>query len=203
MIVGIGREPRFERGRVDGRRGDATSSAARARAISGFFACSSGSPSRIARASSVSPGGDQRAGQAADHLGIVGRHLADLAEDIGGARGVALAQHLLAHRDQRLDLGLAAPRLGLDLQLREQLVERLLDLPLAAIIGEIGDRLALVDRIDRRDRLDPELRREQLFLVDVDLGEPDALVGIIGGDLVEDRRRAACTARTIPPRNRG
>ena len=36
---------------------------------------------------------------------------------------VALGQHLLAHRDQRLDLGLALLRLALDRQLGEDLVE--------------------------------------------------------------------------------
>ena len=59
-------------------------------------------------------GGEQGAGEAGDHLGIVRRHLENLREDVGGALGIALAQHLLAHRDQRLDLGLEllAPRPG-------------------------------------------------------------------------------------------
>ena len=55
---------------------------------------------------------------------------------------VALGQHLLAHRDQRLDLGLRRCAFGLDRQLREQLVERLLELPFGAVVGQVGDRLA-------------------------------------------------------------
>ena len=39
------------------------------------------------------------------------------------ALGVAAGQHLLAHRDQRLDLGLELLRLALDRQLLEDLVE--------------------------------------------------------------------------------
>ena len=37
---------------------------------------------------------------------------------------VAFGEHLLAHRDQRLDLGRQVLRLALDRQLAEQLVER-------------------------------------------------------------------------------
>ena len=74
-----------------------------------------------------------------------------------------------------------------DRELGEELVERALELAFGARGGEVGDRLALEDRIDGRDRLDAELRRDQLLLVDVELDQLDALVGIIGGDLFEQR----------------
>ena len=51
---------------------------------------------------------------------------------------------------------------ALDRQLGEQLVEDSLQLRLGAVIGEVGDRLALEDRIDRRDRLDLELGGDEL-----------------------------------------
>ena len=55
--------------------------------------------------------------------------------------------------------------------------------------AEVGDELALEDGIDGRDRLDPELGRDELLLVDVDLDQVHAAVGIIGGDLFEHRRQ--------------
>jgi hypothetical protein len=42
-----------------------------------------------------------------------------------------------------------------------------------------------VDRIDGGDRLDAELRGDQLVLVDVDLGQDHALGRILLGDLLE------------------
>ena len=44
-------------------------------------------------------------------------------------------------------------------------------------------------RIDGRDRLDAELGGDELLLVDIDLDQLDAAVGIIGGDLLEHRRQ--------------
>ena len=88
---------------------------------------------------------------------------------------------------------------GADLELAEQLVERALQLRFGAVIGEVGDRLALVDRIDRRDRLDAELRGDQLVLVDVDLDEVDALGGIFRGDLFERERKLLARRRTVRP----
>ena len=143
--------------------------------------------------------GDQRAGQAADHFGIVGRHVLDLAENRHGARCVALAQHLLAHPDQRFDFGLRSPAFGLDLELREQLVERILELAFGAVVGEVGDRLAAVNGINRRDRLDAKLRRDHLVLLDIDLGELDALGRIFVRNFVQDRRELLARAAPFRP----
>ena len=82
----------------------------------------------------------------------------------------------------------------LDRQLRKDLVERLLHLRFATRIGQVGDRLSLEQRIDGRDRLDLELRGDELFLVDIDLPEDHALVGIFRRDLFEHRRERLARA---------
>ena len=56
----------------------------------------------------VRPAATSARARPAMRLGILGRHLEDLLEDAQRALGIAFGQHLLAHRDQRLDLGLAA-----------------------------------------------------------------------------------------------
>ena len=89
-------------------------------------------------------------------------------------------------------------RLAFRRKLREQLVEGTRQLALGAILGEVGDRLALEHRIDGRHRLDAELGGDQLVLVDVDPRQGHALGGIIGGDLVEDR--VQLLARPAPGR---
>ena len=81
MIVGVRGEPRLERAGVGRGRREATSSAARARAISGFSLVPPAGARASLRASSVSPAAISARDQPADHLGIVGRHVADLAED--------------------------------------------------------------------------------------------------------------------------
>ena len=140
---------------------------------------------------------DQRADEAADCREVVGRHVADLAEDRNRARGVALAQNLFAHRQQRLDLGLRRRlALAFDFQLREQLVERLGQLTFGSVIGQVGDRLAAMDRIHCRDRLNAELGGDQLVVVDIDLGQLDAFVGVISGDFLE--HRSELLARLAP-----
>ena len=157
---------------------------------------SASSESSTARASSSLPPAIIARARPPSTSGIGGVHVADLGEDRFGARGVALGEHLLAHRDQRLDLRGEVLRGSLDGQLAEQLVEHALQLRLGAICGEVGDGLALEESVDRRDRLDLELRGEELVGLDVDLGEDHALVGIIGGELVEDR--AQLLARPAP-----
>ena len=82
---------------------------------------------------------------------------------------MARSASLLAHRQQRLDLLLGSCVRALDRQLPQNLVEQRLQLRFGARIGQIGDRLALKHRIDRRNRLDAELRGDELILVDVDL----------------------------------
>ena len=69
----------------------------------------------------------------------------------------------------------------------------------AAVIGEVGDGLAAIDRVDGRDRLDAELRSEQLVLVDVDPGELHAFAGIIRGELLEHRRQLLAQRRAVGP----
>jgi hypothetical protein len=56
--------------------------------------------------------------------------------------------------------------------------------------------LSLEHRIDGRDRAHLELRGDELFFVDIDLGEHHALVRIFGGDLFQHRRQRL--ARSAP-----
>src|SRR3546814_7611717 len=94
-------------------------------------------------------------------------HLDDLRKDARRARAIAFGEHVLAHFDERRDLDRAGARFALDRQLREQLVENRLQLAFGARIGQIGDRLALKDRIDGRDRLDLELAGDEAIRIDV------------------------------------
>ena len=123
-IVGIGGDPRLERRRIAGR-AELGERQRRAGAGDGRVLLDLLGQILELRARLVgAAGGEQGAGEAGNRLGIFGRHLEDLREDAGGALGIALAEHLLAHRDQRLDLGLELLRLALDRQLGEDLVER-------------------------------------------------------------------------------
>ena len=160
-----------------------------ARAISGSFAISAGSAAIAASASASRSAADQRANPAGRHRRMPGRHLGELIEDRQRAGPVALGQHLLAHRDQRREFGLGVAGLALDRQLREQLIEHRLHLRFGPRAGQIGGELALEHRIDGRDRSHLELRGDELVLVGVDLGQHDALVGIIGRDFFQHRRQ--------------
>src|SRR2546430_7633974 len=62
--------------------------------------------------------------------------------------------------EKKLNLRFGRRALRLDFQLRQQLVERLLELTLGAVASEVGDGLSAVDRINGRDRLDAELAGE-------------------------------------------
>src|SRR3546814_10921923 len=99
-------------------------------------------------------------------------HLDDLRKDARRARAIAFGEHVLAHFDERRDLDRAGARFALDRQLREQLVENRLQLAFGARIGQIGDRLALQDRIDGRERLEDRKRgvSGKRVAVRVDLG---------------------------------
>ena len=113
-----------------------------------------------------------------------------LPEDAQRAFGIARVEHFLAHRHQRPDLGLRrCAGVAADAELGQQLVDDARQLAFAAIAGQVGDRLALVECVDGRDRLDPELGGDRLVVVDVDLDQLDALAGVIGGDLLEHRRQ--------------
>src|SRR3546814_7856253 len=85
-------------------------------------------------------------------------HLDDLRKDARRARAIAFGEHVLAHFDERRDLDRAGARFALDRQLREQLVENRLQLAFGARIGQIGDRLALKDRIERSEEHTSELQ---------------------------------------------
>ena len=70
-----------------------------------------------------------------------------------------------------------------------------------ALVGEAlaRDRLPLEHGVDGGDRADLELARDELFLVDVDLGQDHALVGILGRDLFEHRRQRLARAAPFGP----
>ena len=118
MVIGIGRQPLLERGGVHGRRGgdfERGLGAADFR-LRGKF----GRQAVEDLFGFVSlAGSDERAHQSADDFGIFRRHVADLAENGNGARRIAFGQDLLAHGDQRLDLGLRCRAFRFDLQLGE------------------------------------------------------------------------------------
>jgi hypothetical protein len=65
--------------------------------------------------------------------------------------------------------------------------------------GQVGHRLALEHGIDRGDRAHLELRGDELFLVDVDLGQHHALVGIFGRDLFQHRGQRLARAAPFGP----
>jgi hypothetical protein len=126
-------------------------------------------------------------------------HVADLAED-DAARGASPSLSTCSPIASRgsISASAAAPSASI-FELLEQLVERLFELPFGAIVGKVGDRLAAMNRVDRRDRLDAELRRDQFVLVDVDLGELDALGRIIGRNFLEDRTKLLAWAAPFRP----
>src|SRR3546814_19673954 len=81
------------------------------------------------------------------------------------ARQVArriLAHYLFTHRDQRLEFGLGLRFGALDGHLAQDLVEHRLQLRFGARLRQVGDELALEHRIDGGDRLDLELRADEL-----------------------------------------
>ena len=127
---------------------------------------------------------------------MIGVHLADFLEHCFGPLRVALGEHFLAHRNDRLDLRGKVLRRSLDGQLAKQLVDHALELGLGAILGEVGDGLALEESEHRRDRLDLELSGEEFFRLDVDLDEEHALIGIIRRQFV--KQRAQLLARAAP-----
>ena len=109
MIVGVRRDLRGQAGEIVDRLRIARERERALRALDLRIASPSprAAPASAASASSIRLARDQRARPAGRYAGIVGRHLGDLVEDRQRALGVALGQHLLAHGDQRLELGLA------------------------------------------------------------------------------------------------
>ena len=143
-------------------------------------------------------GCDHRTNQSAKRLGIVRCHFGNLRKNSGGALRVPAGQCFLAHRQQRRNilflLLTAAHR-----QLREQLVDSAGQLALAPRAGQVGDWLALKNRIDGRDRLHLELRGDKFILVDIDFGQHHALFGIGRRNFLEQRRqRLAWSAPFCP-----
>jgi hypothetical protein len=174
-------------------------SAERARAIAGCASTFSGRPSRAARASSFRPAASSA------------RARPETTSGLSGAMSLICAK-MLAARSASPPASTSSPiaisgsisafellRFAFDRELGEDLVEDPGELPFGPRRGEVGDRLALEDRIDGRDRLDPELGGEHLVLVDVDLDQLDALVGIIAGDLLEDRPELLAGAAPFRP----
>jgi hypothetical protein len=117
------------------------------------------------------------------------------------ARSPSPSPGFLAHRQQRRHVlrRLLAQGAGLHRQLRQDLVEILLQLRFAARLGQVGHRLALEHRIDRGDRAHLELGGDELFLVHVHLGQDHALVGIFGGDLFQHRGQRLARAAPFRP----
>ena len=93
----------------------ASSSAARARAISGFFARSSAAAEQSRVASSVSPAATSARTRPPITSGSSGAISRIWRKTLTARVGIALGQDLLAHRDQRLDLGLGRRAFALDL----------------------------------------------------------------------------------------
>ena len=93
-------------------------------------------------------------------------------EDVGGAR-----------RDRRRR-ALPWPAPGLRRSARRpaaapaSLLDELLDLAFRHRADEAVDRAAVLEGIDRRDRLDAHLLRQLLVLVDVDLDQPHRALGV-------------------------
>jgi hypothetical protein len=130
---------------------------------------------------------------------VVGCQLRDLVEDRQGAVRVTVLQHLLAHRDQRLELRLLRGNVRLDRQLLQQLVERGAQLRFGTVWRQVRGQLALEHRIDGRDRSDLELRGDELVLVGIDLRQHHALVGIGGRDLLQHRRQRLARPAPLGP----
>ena len=105
-----------------------------------------------------------QAGQRRLVVGLVLEHLAE--QRRGGRRlarlerGLGLLQRLIDRRWTELGTGLA-----------RQAIDEGLDLAFALGTDEAVDRLALDEGVDRRDRLDAQLRGQFLVLVDVDLDQ--------------------------------
>jgi hypothetical protein len=113
----------------------------------------------------------------------------DAAEADGGLSVARIELERLAER--LLVAGLGQP-VGLG---RDDLVEEGLDLGVGDCADELGDHLAVLERLDRRNALDAELPGNALIRVGVDLGELDLAVPLADGVL---DRRAQGPAGTAP-----
>ena len=77
----------------------------------------------------------------------------------------------------------------------QQRVEELLDGLRRLRADELGDHLAVAESLDRRDALDPEVARQALVGVDVDLGQLELSRARVGGAL---QHRTELTTRPAP-----
>src|SRR5690606_25140344 len=104
----------------------------------------------------------QGADQAGLYRRILGRHLGNLREDRSSPFAVAFGEDLLTHGNQLRDVGLLLGVASLDRKALQQLIQHLLELRFGSRRRQIGDRLALEDRVDSRNRADLKLRRNEL-----------------------------------------
>src|SRR5487761_835211 len=120
--------------------------------------------------------------QADERLEILRLVLQHLGPDVDGARSVAGGVRLLGEGqrvvDRRSGTGGAAER--------GEALHELLHLRIGQRADEAVDRPAVLEGIDRRDRLDAHLLRQLGILVDVDLDQPDRAFGVL--DRLLDRR---------------
>ena len=145
---------------------------------------------RLARLGEVALG-DHRPGEAGLRLDIGGLALQDLRIDARGAGVVARLQGLLRHRHRFLDRRGAAALAAADP------LDELLDLALRLRADKAVDRPAVLEGVNRRDRLDAHLLRDLRVFVDVELDHAHRAVG--GAyRLFEDR--AELLARAAPRR---
>src|SRR3546814_8552473 len=72
------------------------------------------------------------------------------------------------------------------MQLRQQVIQHLLELPLSTCRAQIGNGLPLENGIDSRDGLNPELTGNEAIFIDIDFDQLHPLIGIIRGDLFDN-----------------
>ena len=140
---------------------------------------------------------NQSASKSRNYCRIFRRHLLDLPEDAYRTLGIASGEHFFAHLDQGFDFRLALLRLTLNGKLRKDLVEGAAELAFGACRGQVRDELALEDCVDGGDRLNAELRGDDLVLVDVDLNVADSLPSARSGRTAT-RRSIAAPTRPAP-----
>src|SRR4029077_19221512 len=113
---------------------------------------------------------DQRPRQPAERLDMLRLVLQDLREERHGGAVIAGLRRLLGHRQRLVDRRRAATSAA-------QPLHELLDLAFRQRANEPVDRPAILEGIDRRDRLDAHLLRDLGIVVDVQLDHADRAIG--------------------------